>query len=153
MKTPGRIDLIRLDAGYISINTLTWLLAQKVSSTSEQAMTFLVGCTGQAQGIQWAKEYARTHPERWMCYRDGDPSIQLSMNFNDLQLFKDDKEGRVRVVLVKMIQRVKKCKHNNVRYHSQTRIYAIATNLRQGYGVRQIFKKYQQRQTIELMFR
>ncbi len=152
LKTLGRIDLIRLDAGYISINTLTWLLAQKVSSTSEQAIAFLVGCTGQAQGIQWAKEYARTHPERWTCYRDGDSSIHL-MNFNDLQLFKDYKEGRVRVVLVKMTQRVKKCKHNKVRYHSQTRIYAIATNLRQGYGVRQIFKKYQQRQTIELMFR
>ena len=152
LKTLTRIDCIRLDAGYISINTLTWLLAQKVSATSEQAIAFLVGCNGQAQGIQWAKEYARTHAEQWTCYRDGDCSIQL-MNFNDLQLFKDYKKGRVRVVLVKMIQRVKKCRHDKVRYHSQTRIYAIATNLRQGYGVRQIFKKYQQRQTIELMFR
>ncbi len=75
------------------------------------------------------------------------------MNFKNVQLFKDYKAGHVRVVLVKMIQRVKRCRHNKVRYHSQTRIYAIATNLQQGYGVRQIFKKYQQRQTIELMFR
>ncbi len=77
LKTMGRIELIRLDAGYISINTLTWLLAQKVSATSEQAIAVLVGCTGQAQGIQWAKESARTPPEQWTCYRNGDPAHEF----------------------------------------------------------------------------
>ena len=152
LKTMVRIDLIRLDAGYISISTLTWLLAQKVSATSEDAMSFLVGCHGQANGIKVAKAYARQHPECWMQLTPGSDEI-LVMNFSRIQLFKDYSEGMVRLVLVKMTQQVKTCKKNTVRYHSKTRIYGIATNLRQGYGARKIFKKYQQRQTIELMFR
>jgi hypothetical protein len=152
MNAMGRIDVIRLDAGYISINLLTWLLAQKVSAGSAQAIAFLVGCNGQAQGIQQAKASARRHPERWIQARPGSGAILL-MNFSHLQLFKDYDEGVVRLVLVKMTQRGKTCKHNKIRYHTQTRFYGIATNLRQGYGARQIFKKYQQRQTIELMFR
>jgi len=123
LKAMLRIDLIRLAAGYISVSTLTWLLTQKVSTTSDRAMAFLVGCNGQAQGIQWAKDYAHTHPEQWTPYRPGDPTILL-MNFNQVQLCKEYDEGRVRLVLVKMTQRVKKCHHNKVRYHSQTRIYS-----------------------------
>ncbi len=34
LKTLRRIDLVRLDAGYISVNTLTWLLTQTISATS-----------------------------------------------------------------------------------------------------------------------
>jgi hypothetical protein len=147
-----RIDLIRLDAGYISTETLTWLLAQKISATSEEAIKFLVACNGQAKGIQRAKAYARKHPECWVQYQKGANEI-LVMNFNQVQLFEKEKDSLVRLVLVKMTQQVKKCKKHKVRYHTKTRIYAIATNLRQGYGPRQIFKKYQQRQTIELMFR
>ena len=152
LKAMLRIELIRLDAGYISIDTLTWLLAQTVSATSEQAIAFLVGCNGQAQGIRQAKAMARRHPERWLRATPGSDDI-LVMNFSRVQLFKEYEEGIVRLVLVKMKQRVKTCTNNKVRYHSQTRIYGIATNLRQGYGARHIFKKYQQRQTIELMFR
>jgi len=152
LKTMARIDLIRLDAGYISISTLTWLLAQKVSATSETAVSFLVGCNGQANGIKMAKAYARQHPECWTQLTPGSDEI-LVMNFSHIQLFKDYSEGIVRLVLVKMTQQVKTCQNNKVRYHTKTRIYGIATNLRQGYGTRKIFKKYQQRQTIELMFR
>jgi hypothetical protein len=152
LKAMVRIDLIRLDAGYLSISLLTWLLAQKVSAGSEQAIAFLVGCNGQAQGIQQAKAIARRRPERWIQARPGSDDILL-MNFSRVQLFKDYEEGVVRLVLVKMTPRVKTCKHNKTRYHTQARIYGIATNLRQGYGARQIFKKYQQRQRIELMFR
>jgi hypothetical protein len=152
LKAMVRIDLIRLDAGYISLSLMTWLLAQKVSAGSDQAIAFLVGCNGQAQGIQQAKAIARRHPERWIRVTPGSDDI-LVMNFPRVQLFKDYDEGIVRLVLVKMTQRGKTCKHNKIRYHSQTRVYGIATNLRQGYGARQIFKKYQQRQTIELMFR
>ncbi len=152
LQSMKRIDLVRLDAGYISVSTLTWLLAQKVSATSEKAITFLVACNGQAKGIQRAKAYARKHPELWIRYQKGSDAMLL-MNFNQVQLFDTYEKGIVRVVLVKMTQRVKKCKKNKIRYHTKTRIYAIATNLRQGYGARQIFKKYQQRQRIELMFR
>jgi IS4 transposase len=127
-------------------------LAQKVSATSENAIKFLVACNGQAKGIQRAKAYARKHPECWVQYKKGSDEI-LVMNFTQIQLFEKDKNSLVRLVLVNMTQQVKKCKKNKVRYHAKTRIYAIATNLRQGYGPRQIFKKYQQRQTIELMFR
>jgi hypothetical protein len=152
LRTLRRIDLVRLDAGYISTSTLTWLLAQTVSTTSEELIKFLVACNGQAKGIQWAKSYAHKHPDLWTQYKKGSDDIFL-MNFNQVQLFDKYEEGIVRVVLVKMTQRVKKCKQNKVRYHTKTRIYAIATNLTHGYGARQIFKKYQQRQTIELMFR
>jgi hypothetical protein len=152
MTAMSRIDLIRLDAGYISIRTLTWLLAQKVSAASDEAISFLVGCNGQANGLKVAKAYARQHPERWTQVTAGSDDI-LVMNFSNVQLFSDYPDGVVRLVLVKMKQQVKTCKQNTIRYHARTRIYGIATNLRQGYGARQIFKKYQQRQTIELMFR
>lgn len=152
LKTLRRIDLVRLDAGYISVNTLTWLLTQTISATSTATIKFLVACNGQAKGIQQAKAFARKHPERWVRYRQGSDEILL-MNFEQVQLFDSYEEGVVRLVLVKMNQRVKKCKQNKIRYHAKPRLYAIATNLRQGYGVRQIFKKYHRRQTIELMFR
>ncbi len=147
-----RIDLIRLDAGYISINTLKWLLVQTISESSTETVKFLVGCNSQAKGVEEAKKYARKHPEKWIQIEKGNKKIWV-MDFRNTQLFKDYPEGLVRLVLVKMVQRVKTCKKNKVRYKSKTKIYAIATNLTRGYGARQIFKKYQQRQRIELMFR
>ncbi|MCP4101106.1 MAG: transposase, partial [Lentisphaerae bacterium] len=111
-------------------------------------------CNGQAKGVEDAKEYARRHPGRWIPYKKGSKDKQIFvMNFNNVQLFDKYPEGRVRLVLVKMNQKVKKCKKNKVRWHTKTGIYAIATNLTRGYGPRQIFKAYHQRQTIELMFR
>ncbi len=152
LRAMTRIDLIRLDAGYIGVDMLTWLLAQTVSATSNEAIAFLAACNGRAKGVQQAKAYARTHSEDWEAYKTGSKEI-LVMNFNQVQLFEAEEKSLVRLVLVKMTQKVKRCKKNKIRYHTDTRIYAIATNLRRGYGARQIFKKYQQRQTIELMFR
>ncbi len=155
MATMKRIDMIRLDAGYISARTLKWLLEQTVSLTSSEKIEFMIACNGQAKGIEDAREYARKHPDQWIPYKKGgnkDKEIFV-MNFNDVQLFDKCPEGRVRLVLVKMKQKVKKCKKNKVRWHTKTRIYGIATNLTRGYGPRQIFKTYHQRQTIELMFR
>ncbi len=151
--TMKRIDMVRLDAGYISAKTLKWLLEQTVSLTSSEKIAFLIACNGQEKGVKYAKEYARKHPGQWIPYKKGGKDKEIFvMNFNDVRLF-DKYPGCVRLVLVKMNQKVKKCKNNKVRWHTKTRIYAIATNLTRGYGPRQIFKAYHQRQTIELMFR
>lgn len=152
MAIMGRIDLLRLDAGYISIDVLKWLLLLTVSPDSSEKIKFLVGCNGQAEGVKLAKEYAEKHPEEWVEVKKGKNKIHV-MDFKNVQLFKNYPEGKVRLVLVKMNQKIKKVKNDKVRYYRQIRIYAIATNLTRGYGARQIFKKYHKRQRIELMFR
>lgn len=148
----GNICMIRLDAGYISAEVLKWVLELTTGPASADKIRFLIACNGQAKGIEDAGAYARRHPEKWIPYKKGEKNISV-MNFNDVRLFDKYPEGRVRIVLVRMNQKVKKCKNNKVRYHTKTRIYAIATNLTRGYGPRQIFRLYHQRQTIELMFR
>ncbi|MCP4119729.1 MAG: transposase, partial [Desulfobacteraceae bacterium] len=152
MAIMDRIDLLRLDAGYIGIDTLKWLLLLTVNPDSSEKMKFLVGCNGQADGVKQAKEYARKHPQEWVLMKKGEKKIHV-MDFKNVPLFKAYPEGKVRLVLVRMNQKIKKVKDNKIRYHRQIRIYAIATNLTRGYGPRQIFTKYHKRQRIELMFR
>ena len=131
---------------------LTWLLQQTVTPTEKRKIAFLVACGGQAKGVQTAKADAARRSTAWIPYQQGPDNTIWVMNFNKVKLF-DQSDDRVRLVLVKMKQKVKTCKKNKVRSHDKTRIYAIVTNLTNGYGPRQIFRKYHQRQTIELMFR
>jgi Transposase DDE domain len=144
-----RIDLVRMDAGYCGAVVLTWLLTQTVSLTSTKKVKFLIGCNGQANGVKEAKKYAQKHPEKWVEVKK---NIWV-MDFKNTQVFDKLETGIARLVLVKMKQEIKKCKNKKVRYHVQTRIYGIITNLTRGYSAVKIFKKYHQRQTIELMFR
>lgn len=147
-----RREMLRVDAGYISVEFLNWLLSQTVSATSTVPLKFLVACNGNAKGVKEAKAYAREHPEKWGLDKEAAKEIYV-LEFKHVQLFEKYPEGVVRLVLVKMRQKVKKCKKKKVRYHTQERIYAIATNLHRGYGARKIFKKYHQRQTSEARFK
>ena len=152
LKVLERIDLLRVDAGYISIEFLKWLLKQTISEDSDVKIKFLVACSGTADGVKKCKEYAENHPEKWIASKKNGQVIHL-MDFKKVRLFKGYPEGVVRIILVKMNQKVKTCRKNRVRHKNKERIYAIATNLHKGFGAKKIFKKYHRRQNIELMFK
>ncbi len=153
----GRIDFTRLDGGYLSKQVFREIREFKVSEGSGQTIDFAIAAPAVADGVKKAKQYAKEHPDEWKtCPQKNsrqktDDKIFL-INFKSVQLFGDDPESVVRMVLVKTMQKVKKVKNHRVSYSTKTRIYAIITSLGRGYSAAKVFRFYHQRQKIEQMF-
>ena len=153
----GRIDCLRLDAGYLSKERFREIRNFKVSEGSEQSIDFTIAAPATADGVKKAKQYAEKHPHKWnICpqkNKNGNSEEKIFlMNFKSIQLFAGDPESMVRMVLVKTVQKMKKVKNHRVSHPTKTRIYAIITTLGRGYGAAKVFCFYHRRQTIEHMF-
>ena len=153
----GRIDCLRLDAGYLSKERFREIRNFKVSEDSEETIDFTIAAPATADGVKKAKQYAEKHPHKWnICpqkNKNGNSEEKIFlMNFKSIQLFAGDPESMVRMVLVKTVQKMKKVKNHRVSHPTKTRIYAIITTLGRGYGAAKVFRFYHRRQTIEHMF-
>jgi len=140
----GGFDVARLDSGYFSKETVIFLL-------NYVALRFLIVASSRCQGMEEARAYAEAHPERWQ--RVGRSQQTWVMNFNNLLLFAG-MSLRLRLVLVKRKEQVKKVKNGRVRRRTKTFIYGIVTNIgRKEKTPNQIYRFYHKRGTIENFFR
>ena len=140
----GGFDVARLDSGYFSKETVMFLL-------SYTALRFLIVASGRCQGMKEARAYAKAHPKRWK--RVGRKRDIWVMNFNNHLIFAG-MTLRLRLVLVKRKEQVKKVKNGRVRRRTKTFIYGIVTNIdRKEKTPNQIYRFYHERGTIENFFR
>lgn len=140
----GRFDVSRLDSGYFSIETISFLLGYV-------GLHFLIVASGRCMGIQQARAYALDHPHRWKPV--GRAQQTWVMNFNSHPLFAGLTLS-LRVVLVKRRERVKKVKNGRVHWRTKEFIYGIVTNIdRKEKTPNAIYRFYHARGTIENFFR
>lgn len=138
------IDVARLDSGYFSKETIRFLL-------SYVGLRFFIAASGNCQGMQKARAYAKAHPERWK--RVGRTKEIFIMNFNQHPIFADEKLT-LRLVLVKRKERIKKLKNGRLRWRTKEYIYGIVTNVaRKEKTPNQVYRFYHGRATIENFFR
>jgi hypothetical protein len=140
----GGFDVIRLDSGYFSKETLKFLL-------DYVGLRFLIAASGNCLGMKEARAYAKAHPKRWK--RVGRKQDTFVMNFNDHIIF-SGMPIPLRLVLVKRRERIKKVKKGRVHWPTKEYIYGIVTNIpRKEKTPNKVYRFYHKRATIENFFR
>lgn len=140
----GGFDVARLDGGYFSKETLLFLLGYA-------GLKFLLVASPNCQGMKAARAFAKAHPKRWKSV--GRDQKTWVMNFNQHLIFAG-MDLRLRLVLVKRNEQIKKVKDGRLRRRMKIYIYGIVTNIdRTEKTPNGIYRFYHKRATIENFFR
>jgi hypothetical protein len=132
-----RLDLIRLDGGFLSAKVLNDLVKGQVPFLTKagRKLASVGSLIDQAQPWQWQSYDEETRLRR--CLR-----VRLL----------DDFRTPVTVVLVECRRRVKKMKKGRLRWQTKTAHYAIVTDLHH-WSTARIYETYKQRWAIENFFK
>ena len=132
-----RLDLLRLDGGFLSAKVLNLLVDRQVG--------YLVKAGCKLKSIRTLVE--RTRPEEWQSY---DATTRLR-RWSGVQLL-DDFTVPVTVVLVECRRRVKKMKKGRLRWRTKVFHYAIVTD-RHHWHTAKIYETYKARWAVENFFK
>jgi hypothetical protein len=132
-----RLDLLRLDGGFLSAKVLNLLVQQQVH--------FLTKASSKLKSIRTLLE--QTGPDQWQSY---DENTRLR-RFSHVQLL-DDFTVPVTVVLVECRRRVKKMKKGRLRWRTKVFHYAIVTD-RHHWHTAKIYETYKARWAVENFFK
>ncbi|HMB06945.1 MAG TPA: transposase [Isosphaeraceae bacterium] len=132
-----RLDLLRLDGGFLSAKVLNLLVTRKVG--------FLTKASGKLKSIRTLLE--QTQPDEWQSY---DENTRLR-RYSQVRLL-DDFATPVAVVLVECRRRVKKMKKGRLRWRAKLLHYAIVTD-RHHWHTAKIDETYKARWAVENFFK
>src|SRR3954471_10885880 len=132
-----RLDLIRLDGGFLSAKVLNLLVAEKIG--------FLIKAGTKLVSIRTRVE--PTRDDQWQSY---DETTRLR-RFRKVQLL-DDVPTPVTVVLVECRRRIKKMKKGRLRWRTRIFHYAIVTD-RHYWSTAKIYETYKKRWAVENFFK
>jgi hypothetical protein len=132
-----RLDLIRLDGGFLSAKVLSDLVEERVPFLTK------AGC--KLASIRSLVE--QTGPDQWQSY-DEETRLRRCLRVRLL----DDFRTPVTVVLVECRRRVKKMKKGRLRWQTKLAYYAIATDLHP-WSTARIYETYKRRWAIENFFK
>jgi hypothetical protein len=132
-----RLDLLRLDGGFLSAKVLNLLVEREVH--------FLTKAGSKLKSIRTLLE--QTRPEQWQSY---DESTRLR-RCGKVQLL-DDFSTPVTVVLVECRRRIKKMKKGRLRWRTRVFHYAIVTDEHHWHTAR-IYETYKARWAVENFFK
>ena len=132
-----RLDLIRLDGGFLSAKVLNDLVEERVS--------FLTKAGRKLASIRSLIE--QTQPGQWQGY-DEETRLRRCLRVRLL----DDFRTPVTVVLVECRRRVKKMKKGRLRWQTRMAHYAIVTDLHH-WSTARIYETYKRRWAIENFFK
>ena len=132
-----RLDLIRLDGGFLSAKVLNYL--------AEERLSFLTKAGCKLASVRTLVEQAR--PEQWQSY-DEETRLRRCLRVRLL----DDFRTPVTVVLVECRRRIKRMKKGRLRWRSKLIHYAIVTDLHH-WSTARIYETYKQRWAIENFFK
>ena len=132
-----RLDLIRLDGGFLSAKVLNDLVEQRVP--------FLVKAGCKLASIRSLVE--RTRPEQWQSY-DEETRLRRCLRVRLL----DDFRTPVTVVLVECRRRIKRVRKGRLRWQEKVAHYAIVTDLHH-WSTARIYETYKRRWAIENFFK
>src|SRR3954463_3910556 len=132
-----RLDLIRLDGGFLSANVLNDLVEERVSFLTKagRKLVSIRSLIEQAQPCQWQTYDEETRLRR--CLR-----VRLL----------DDFATPVTVVLVECRRRTKKMRKGRLRWRTRIAHHAIVTDLHHG-GTARLYETYKKRWAIENFFK
>jgi hypothetical protein len=132
-----RLDLLRLDGGFLSAKVLNLLI--------EQEIHFLTKASSKLVSIRTLIE--QTRPDQWQSY---DENTRLR-RFSKVQVL-DDVPTPVTVVLVECRRRTKKMKKGRLRWRTRIFHYAIVTD-QHHWSTAKIYKTYKARWAVENFFK
>jgi hypothetical protein len=132
-----RLDLIRLDGGFLSAKVLNLLVAEKIG--------FLIKAGTKLVSIRTLVE--QTRDDQWQSY---DETTRLR-RFRKVQLL-DDVPTPVTVVLVECRRRIKKMKKGRLRWRTRIFHYAIVTD-QHYWSTAKIYETYKKRWAVENFFK
>lgn len=132
-----RLDLIRLDGGFLAARVLNDLVQERVSFLTK------AGC--KLTSIRSLLE--RTYPEQWQSY-DEDTRLRRCLRVRLLDGFTTP----VTVVLVECRRRVKKMRKGRLRWRTRIVHYAIVTDLHH-WSTSKLYETYKKRWAIENFFK
>jgi hypothetical protein len=132
-----RLDLIRLDGGFLAAKVLKDLVAEGVP--------FLTKAGRKLASIRSLLE--RTYPEQWQSY-DEDTRLRRCLRVRLL----DEFTTPVTVVLVECRRRIKEMKRGRLRWQTKLVHYAIVTDLHH-WSTAKIYETYKRRWAIENFFK
>jgi len=132
-----RLDLIRLDGGFLSAKVLKDLVKERVPSLTKAGRKLT--------SIRALLE--RTYPEQWQPY-DEETRLRRCLRVRLL----DEFTTPVTVVLVECRRRVKKMRKGRLRWQTRTAHYAIVTDLHH-WSTARIYETYKRRWAIENFFK
>jgi Transposase DDE domain group 1 len=132
-----RLDLIRLDGGFLAAKVLNDLV--------KEGVPFLTKAGRKLTSIRSLLE--RTSPDQWQSY-DEDTRLRRCLRVRLL----DDFTTPVTVVLVECRRRVKRMRKGRLRWRAKLIHYAIVTDLHH-WGTARIYETYKKRWAIENFFK
>jgi hypothetical protein len=132
-----RLDLLRLDGGFLSAKVLNLLVDRQVG--------YLVKAGCKLKSIRTLVE--QTRPEEWQSY---DETTRLR-RWGGVRLL-DDFPGPVTVVLVECRRRIKKMRKDRLRWRTRVFHYAIVTD-RHHWHTAKIYEAYKARWAVENFFK
>src|SRR3954447_4251370 len=132
-----RLDLIRLDGGFLSAKVLNLLVAEEIG--------FLIKAGTKLVSIRRLVE--QTRDDQWQSY---DETTRLR-RFRNVQLL-DDVATPMTVVLVECRRRIKKMKKGRLRWKTKIFYYAIVTD-QHHWSTAKIYETYKKRWAVENFFK
>src|SRR4051794_15216256 len=132
-----RLDLIRLDGGFLSAKVLNLLVAEEIG--------FLIKAGTKLVSIRRLVE--QTRDDQWQSY---DETTRLR-RFRNVQLL-DDVPTPVTVVLVECRRRIKKMKKGRLRWRTRIFHYAIVTD-QHYWSTAKLYETYKKRWAVENFFK
>jgi hypothetical protein len=132
-----RLDLLRLDGGFLSAKVLNLLVEQKIHFLTKASSKLVSICTLIEQ----------TRPDQWQSY---DENTRLR-RCSKVQLL-DDVPTPVTVVLVECRRRTKKMKKGRLRWRTRIFHYAIVTD-QHHWSTAKIYETYKKRWAVENFFK